>query len=112
MDVKFNGFDSKCLTFICNSTVNRPGQLVKISASRVVDKCGSDDIPVGITIDVRNGYASVLIRGYFEVAHNGTVTPGYTKISACNDSMIKRDQQYGKEMLVVGAEANVAKIIL
>ncbi len=112
MNVKFSGFENKVVTLKCNSTVNTPGQLVKMAGNRSVTKCSSSDIPIGVVVSVNNYYAAIQIKGCIEVPHNGTVTCGYHKLSAATDTMLKSDDTYGREMLILDAASGKATIII
>lgn len=112
MNTSLEGFANQVATLKCNSTVTQAGQLVKIAASGTVGKCTSGEVPVGVTVNVRNGYAGVLMKGYTNVKHDGTVTAGYRKISASDDQTVKLDDTNGIGVIVVDIDGDKAGIIL
>lgn len=108
----FKGLNSEVATFKCNSSVTGAGQLVKLVGSGMVGKCTAGDQPIGVVVNVRNGFAAVAVRGFVEVAHDGTVTVGYRSISASDDKTVKIDNTNGIRCLVLEAMNGKAGILL
>lgn len=112
MYTDFDGLSSEVATFNCNSSVTEAGQLVKMVGSGTVGKCTSGDNPIGVTVNVRNGYAAVQVKGYIKVPHDGTLTVGYHNISAADDKKLKLNSTNGIQRAVIESLNNVAGVIL
>lgn len=112
MYANFKGLNSEVATFNCNASVTEPGQLVKLIGSGIVAKCVSGDQPIGVTVNVRNGFAAVAVRGYVQVPHDGTITIGYRNISASDDKTVKLDNTNGIKRLVIEAANGKAGILI
>lgn len=112
MYANFKGLNSEVATFSCNSSVTESGQLVKLIGSGTVAKCLSGDQPIGVVVNVRNGFAAVAVRGYVQVPHDGTVTIGYRNISAVDDKTVKLDNTNGIKRLVLESANGKAGILL
>lgn len=98
----FRGLNAEVATFNCDSSVTTKGQLVKMSGSGSVSKCADGDLPIGVTVNVKNGYAAVQIRGFAEIAQDGTISAvGYQSISACDDQTLASNTTNGIEKLVL-----------
>ena len=108
----FKGLNSEVATFSCSSSVTQAGQLVKLIGSGMVGKCTSGEQPIGVVVNVRNGYAAVAVRGFVEVPHDGTVTVGYRNLSASDDKTVKIDNTNGIRCLVLEAMNGVAGFLL
>lgn len=112
MYANFEGLHSEVATFNCDSSVTAPGQLVKMVGSGMVGKCTNNDPPVGVVVNVRNGYAAVQIKGFVQVPHDGTLTVGYRNIAAANDKTLKLNDTTGVKRLVIESLNGVAGVVL
>ena len=88
MNVSFQGFDKQLATFEAASTV-KPGVPVKMSANGQVTLCGAADVPCGVAVQVRDGYASVQLRGYVRMTYTGSLSLGRQLIVADSGGKIK-----------------------
>ncbi len=111
MTANYQGLNREVITIKCNSNVNAPGQLVKLSDNGIVSKCGDGDTPIGLVLNVRNGYAAVQISGYMEIPHNGTLNAGYQKIGASGDKELKLSAESEKQVLVLDASNSTLRFI-
>lgn len=112
MYADFSGLNSEVATFNCNSSVTQSGQLVKLIGSGMVARCASGDNPIGVTVNVRNGYAAVQVRGFVQVPHDGTLSIGYHNISAADDKTLKLNNTSGINRLVIESLNGVAGVLL
>ena len=88
MKVSFQGFDEQVTTFEAGSGVT-PGAPVKVSANGTVAACGAADIPCGVAVNVRGGYAGVQLRGYVRLPYSGSLSLGRQLVVADAGGKIK-----------------------
>lgn len=88
MKVSFQGFDEQVATFEAGSGVT-PGVPVKISANGTVSACGAADVPCGVAVNVREGYAGVQLRGYVRLPYTGSLTLGRQLVVADAGGKVK-----------------------
>ena len=121
MDVSFIGYEESLITFKASGTIQK-GNLVKVSGNGEVSTCVANDVFCGIAVDVRNGYVSVKMKGYAEVAYVGTAPGlGYIKLAAGSGSEVKAVTQStdsseaaaeGRTILVVNKDTTNSKIVI
>lgn len=110
MNVNFKGYGENVATFIASDTV-KAGSLVKMSASDTVTPCSANDDFIGVCVGVRNGYATVQLEGYVELAtSDSTITAGYNILVAASSGV--KSAQSGKSYLVVTVGTGSVGIIL
>ena len=114
MNVSFNGFGDKLVTFLNNGA--QQGVVVKVSAAGTVAPCSAGNAFDGVAAFVDGSYAGVHLRGFVTVAYSGVTAPtvGHTKLVADGDGGVKVDATNGKEYLVVGVDttAKLATILM
>lgn len=106
----YNDFDSNYMVFEAESTV-KVGTLVKFIGNEVVAPCGPGDKICGVCINVRNGYASVRLRGYADIEYCGSIDVGCQTLAALTDTSVIADEN-GREYLVVSKNGNTIGVIL
>lgn len=112
MNVAFNGYDEGIITFEAASGVTA-GSPVEITANGKVSAVTSGAF-CGICRSVRNGYASVQLKGYVKAESSGSISLGYQKLGAYTGGKVKADSTNGREYLVVDVDstANTVGFIL
>lgn len=68
MNVSFNGFNEKALTFICEEKITK-GYPVKITDNSTVAKCDEDQSFIGICLDCDEENATVQMSGYVKMKY-------------------------------------------
>lgn len=104
MNVYLNGFDRKEVTFKAGSDA-KEGKTVNLLTKTTVDASPLDTNFLGICTLIRNGMASVVLRGYVTVAYSGTAPSlGYNKIASDGAGGIKVSDS-GRDILVADIDA-------
>lgn len=80
MNINFNGFNEKVLTFEADSTITQPNQWVKLTANGTVAQADASSKLVGVTVNVRGGYCGVMLSGTVTAKKSGDIALGYTKL--------------------------------
>ena len=103
MNNYLNGFDRQEVTFKANSTIRQGATAKLISASMVgLASVGSDFI--GVCSLVRDDAASIVMRGYVQVAFTGTApSVGFNKLTADGEGGVKVDAN-GRHFLVADVD--------
>ena len=86
MNVSFQGMDELVLTFKAGSGLEK-GDFVKITDNGTVGVCASGDVPVGVALNVRNGFAAVQVRGFVEAEYTGTLSLGWQELGAAGKKL-------------------------
>lgn len=100
----FNGFAVQSVTVPCDPTVKEgvPVGFDTTSMAYAADE-GTDFI--GICLQVRDGYATVALKGYAELKYVGTQPfVGYNKFVCASDGAVMVDNEYGINVLVVAID--------
>lgn len=111
MNVSFNGYDEKVITFACDDTVEM-GSLVKLSGNGTVTACSDGDVFIGVVCSVRGGYCGVQTGGYTQVPVSGSVSVGFQKLSAAGAGKAKGNAAAGREFFVLDVTDGSAGILL
>ena len=111
MNVSFQGMDELVLTFKAGSGLEK-GDFVKVTDNGTVGPCASGDVPVGVALNVRNGFAAVQVRGFMEAEYTGTLGLGWQELGA--DGKKVSAAAGGRRCLVVDRDtaAKIARVIL
>lgn len=113
MNTYLNGFDRKEVTFIAGATTTEGNTVNLLSKSTVgASPAGSDF--TGVCTLVRNGMASVVLRGYVTVPYSGTAPSiGYNKLAADGNGGVQLSED-GRHILVadIDREALTCGIVL
>lgn len=111
MNVNFKGYGENVLTFIADSSLNKSGVPVKISADGTVAKCSANDAFCGVCVGLRNGYAAVQLAGYVRLPAASKIAVGYKKLAATAAGGAAVNES-GKEVLVTDSTATEVGFIL
>lgn len=109
MDINFNGFHEKVLTFMADDLVTQ-GCLVTMSESGTVTKASADDSFIGVCMNVTDGFAAVQVEGYVEIDLTGEVSVG-DSILVATDSGVKAAEE-GKSYRVIYVGTDVVGFLL
>lgn len=109
MEINFNGFNEKVLTFMADDLVTE-GCLVTMSESGTVTKASVDDGFIGVCMNVRDGFAAVQVEGYVEIDLTGEVSVGDVILTA-TDSGVKPAEE-GKSYRVIYVAPDVVGFLL
>ena len=91
MNVSFNGFNEKALTFMCKEELTKLYP-VKISDNKTVALCGEDEAFAGICIDSDSENASVQVSGYVKMKYSDTAPAlGRNALVCAADGTVKEN---------------------
>ena len=110
MNVSFQGFGEGIATFEASGEIN-PGVPVRMEKNGVVAACANGEVPCGISIRARDGFVSVLLKGYARVKCGSSVLIGRQNIVADVSGKIKKADT-GLPVLVVDVEDDSCGLIL
>ena len=111
MNISYNGFMENTMTFEADDSLGASGVPVTITEEGKASACSEGDKICGVTVNVREGYASVQLAGYVELPSEGEIKTGFTAVSAGEGGAVKADAQ-GREVLVLSNQDGVAGFIL
>ncbi|MBQ6152981.1 MAG: hypothetical protein IJJ15_04460 [Ruminococcus sp.] len=101
MDINFNGFNEKVLTFMADNTVTE-GCLVTMDESGAVTKASADGGFIGVCLNVRNGFAAVQVEGYAETDLTGEVSVGDAILVAASSGVKAAEEGKSYRVIYVG----------
>ena len=110
MNIDFNGYNEKVLTFEADSTVTAENQWVQISGNGVVKSAEESSTLVGITVNVRGNYCGVMLSGVVTAKKSGDITTGYNKLVYTVDGIAVNTN--GREHLVLAVDDENVTFIL
>lgn len=103
MKVFFNGFESKEATFKTLAAVNVGRAVALMNTGEV--HYPQDENFTGIVASYKDGYASVVMRGYAVASFKNTVpTVGICKLKPSSTGYMELDETNGKPYTVVGVD--------
>ncbi len=111
MITSFKGFGENAVTFEADNTLTTAGVPVKITAEGKVAPCVTGDKICGVALSVRDGFASVQLKGYTELPLDGTCALGFAKLAAKTGGKVAVNEA-GREVLVLYANAGTVGFIL
>lgn len=111
MNTSFKGFGESAVTFEADTTLKTAGVPVKVTPEGKVAPCANGDKICGVALSVRDGFATVQLKGYAELPLEGEVALGFAKISAKTGSKAGANDA-GREVLVLSAENGTVGFIL
>ncbi len=76
MNISFDGFDNKALTFMTEE-MTEPGTIVTVSDSGTVVPAGTNDVPLGVVLGCDGSYACVGVRGVYKMPCDSSVEAGF-----------------------------------
>lgn len=110
MNINFNGYNEKVLTFEADSTVTSENQWVQLSGNGVVKSAEDNSALVGVTVNVRGGYCGVMLSGVVTAKKSGDITTGYNKLAYTADGITVSTN--GREHLVLAVDDENITFIL
>lgn len=111
MNVSFNGIGELTATFQAGGQVEA-GSPVKITGSGIVAPCGTaGDVPAGVALSVREGYAAVQLKGYVRLPAAAGLEPGWKKISLTKDGAVQAGET-GRDVLVIDVAEGMCGLML
>lgn len=106
----FNGFATECVTIPCESTVKQ-GDPISLDNNSVAYTSYDGTEFMGVCDQVRDGYASVVLRGYAEFTYEGQQPAiGFANLICAADGKVKVDNDFGRSVMVVSIDADSQKI--
>lgn len=91
MNVSFNGFNEKALTFICEEEITK-GYPVNITENSTVSKCAEDEAFLGICLDSDRENATVQVSGYVKMKYTDTAPElGRNALVCAADGSVKEN---------------------
>lgn len=115
MKVSFNGFGEQVVTFEAVTDGDNPAEVGKIAVmngnGRVCATSKAGEMPVGLILDVRGGYASVQVCGYMKLPCASSLNPGYQHV-VTDVSGAMKFASTGRPCLITDVENGVCGIIL
>lgn len=110
MNVNFNGFGENVATFMADSKVVA-GAPVKMSTDGTVTISSATEPFCGVCIAVRDGYASVQLKGYVTMPAKSKIAVGYQKLTASVENTVAVNTS-GREFLVLNSTDTEVGFIL
>lgn len=103
MNVYLNGFDTKEVSLIAGMGV-KEGKAVNFLTKTTVGSAAVDTNICGVCTLIRNGMASVVIRGHVNVPYSGSAPSlGYNKLTSDGAGGVKVNEN-GRDILVVDVD--------
>ena len=100
----FNGFAPECITVPCKSTLKQ-GDPVSLNNSGTAYTGYDGTEFMGVCVGVRDGYASVALKGYAELKYEGeSPIIGFDKLVCGADGTVKIDNNVGRSIMVVSVD--------
>ena len=113
MNVSFNGMNENIITFeVEQGATIQEGDMVLVSDNGTVKVAETqNDVPLGVAVQVRGGFASVQVTGYVKVPCESAVELGFLRagISAAGKLC---EMDGGREVFVTDISDNVCGILL
>lgn len=106
MDIKFNGFDSQEITVKTSSAVLTKRAVAFQSTGDVYYANAGEEFS-GIVTSVRNGIASIVMRGHAVASYRDTApTVGICKLSVGPMGQLQVDEENGKPYTVFSVDTS------
>lgn len=107
MKVSFEGIGAEAVTFEAQETGAAKvmaGEAVALCANGKVCACtAAGEIPVGVALSVREGYAAVQTRGYVKLPCAAGMEPGFGRFSMDASGQLQKDDN-GREAVVTDVD--------
>lgn len=115
MKVSFEGIGETVVTFEAEmegKTAVTPGGAVVLSGNGKVCACTkAGEVPIGVALDARDGYAAVQVAGYVKLPCAAALTVGCQRVAM--DSSVKlAAADTGRECIVTDVENGECGVIL
>lgn len=116
MKVSFEGIGEQVATFEAETTgaaAVKAGSLVKLTGNGKVGACSAaNDIPAGVALSVRDGYAAVQVKGYVQAPCASGLTAGWKTVASDANGKLAAVTSGGRGLLVVHVDSGVCGILL
>lgn len=112
MKTSYAGFKENVITVEADSSLTKAGSLVKINADGKAAACAAGEAFCGVCLNLRNGFAAVMLEGHVTMPLDGECEAGYQKLSAADGQSVKSDSKAGREYLVLASAAGEIGFIL
>lgn len=108
------GFETKCATLTSGEGIAK-GDAVMLGENYTAVAVASSGAFCGVCTAIRNGYATVALKGHAVASYSGTApSVGYNALSGDGKGGVKVDAENGRQILVVAVNTsdNTIEIIL
>ena len=116
MKVSFEGMGEQVVTFEAETSGSgavTAGKPVVVSENGKVSAASkSGDIPAGVALSVRGGYAAVQVAGYVTLPCDGALTVGYQHIELDEEGKVQHASTGGRGVIVTDVTDGVCGLIL
>ncbi len=110
MNISFNGYKENAVTFMASGSLEK-GMLVKMASNNTVTPCAANDKFIGVCVDIRGDYATVVTEGYVKLPAAKAITVGYQNLSASSNNTVTSGTT-GREYLVIDSDSTSVGFIL
>lgn len=113
MNISLNGYKENAVTFLASGNLEK-GMLVKMKSNNTVAPCAANDSFIGVCVDVRGDYATVVTEGYVKLPAAKTINVGYQIIAASSNNKVTTGTAgtTGREYLVIDSDSTSVGFIL
>lgn len=112
MSISFNGYKENAVTFMASGSLEK-GMLVKMSENKTVAPCSANDKFIGVCVDVRGSYATVVTEGYVKLPAAKQIAVGYQNlVASASDKVTTGTSGSGREYLVIDSDSTSVGFIL
>lgn len=112
MKTCYTGFEENVITVEAAKTLTSVGVPVKIDSDGKAAPVAAGDVICGVCVGLRNGYASVMVKGYVTLPVSGSVTPGWQTLAAASATAVKTVTSNGRGHLVLESSSTEIGFIL
>lgn len=116
MKVSLEGLGEQVATFEAETegaAAVKAGGLVTMSGNGKVRACTeAGDIPAGVALSLRNGFAAVQVKGYVQVPCDSSVTVGWQAVASDASGALTVPGSGGRQALVTDVEDGRCGIVL
>lgn len=111
MKVSLEGFEEKVVTFEAEDAVTADSMVVLTGNGKVGPCAKAGDVPAGVALNVRNGFAAVQTGGYVKLPCAPAMTVGWHHL-ALNSDLAVAEADGGRCALVTDVSDGVCGVIL
>lgn len=101
MKTSYTGFEENVITVEAAPTLTSVGVPVKIDSDGKAAPCAANDIICGVCVNLRNGYAGIMVKGYVILPLTSTCTPGWQTLAAASATNVQKVSSGGRGHLVL-----------
>ena len=101
----FNGFASESVTVPCEPTVKK-GDPISLDNSSCAFTGYEGTEFMGVCLEVRDGYATVALKGYAELEYQGSRPAiGFNGLVCASDGTVTVDNENGRKLMIVAVDS-------